>query len=95
MDKELIYRNDLLAAYDATHKGPPGGARRLIEKAPAVDAAPVVHAKAIHVSHLEQDAKIVFWRATERCSKCLDNICQEWHYCQNCGAKIDGGEPIE
>ena len=37
MDKnDLIYRNDLLAAYDAAHKGPPGGARKLIEEAPSV-----------------------------------------------------------
>ena len=46
MDKnDLIYRNDLLAAYDAAHKGPPGGARKLIAEAPAIDAAPVIRCK--------------------------------------------------
>lgn len=46
MDKnDLIYRNDLLAAYDAAHEGPPGGARKLMEEAPKVDAVPVVRCK--------------------------------------------------
>ena len=32
----LIEREPLLAAYYAAHKGPPGGARKLIEEAPVV-----------------------------------------------------------
>lgn len=40
MNDDLISRAALLAAYDAAHKGPPGGARKLIEEAPGVDAAP-------------------------------------------------------
>lgn len=42
---ELIYRDALLAAYDAMHKGEPGRARKLIEDAPTVDAVPVVRCK--------------------------------------------------
>lgn len=38
---DLIWRGDLIAAYDAAHKGQPGGARKLIEEAPAIDAIPV------------------------------------------------------
>ena len=34
---DLISRKALLAAYDAAHKGPPGGARKLIEEAPAIN----------------------------------------------------------
>lgn len=34
---DLIDRQALLDAYDAAHEGPPGGARKLIEKAPSVD----------------------------------------------------------
>ena len=34
--EDAISRSALLAAYDATHKGPPGGARKLIEEASAV-----------------------------------------------------------
>lgn len=37
----LIDRDALLAAYDAAHKGPPGGARKLIEQAPTIDAVPL------------------------------------------------------
>lgn len=33
---EYIEREALLVAYDEAHKGPPGGARKLIEEAPAV-----------------------------------------------------------
>lgn len=35
-NNDLISRTALLAAYDATHKGPPGRARKLIEEAPTV-----------------------------------------------------------
>ena len=37
----LINREDLLAAYDATHVGQPGRARELIENAEAVKAVDV------------------------------------------------------
>lgn len=37
----LIDADALLAAYDATHKGPPGNTRRLIEDAPIIAAIPV------------------------------------------------------
>ncbi len=39
---DLISRKALLAEYDRTHVGEPGNARKLIEDAPVVDAAPVV-----------------------------------------------------
>lgn len=38
---DLISRKKLLEAYDKAHKGPPGGARKLIEEAPEA----VVHCK--------------------------------------------------
>ena len=44
-NKELIYREDLIAEYDRAHKGPAGGARRLMVEAPAVDAVKVVRCK--------------------------------------------------
>lgn len=37
MNDDLISRSALLDAYDKAHKGPPGGARKLIENAPAVE----------------------------------------------------------
>ena len=42
---DCISRAALLAAYDAAHVGPPGGARKLIEEASAVEVAPVVRCK--------------------------------------------------
>ena len=39
---EYIEREALIAAYDKAHKGPPGGARKLMEEAPAVDVVAVV-----------------------------------------------------
>lgn len=37
----LINREDLIAEYDRTHQGPPGGARKLMEEAPEVEAIPI------------------------------------------------------
>ncbi len=45
MNNDLISRSALLDAYDAAHKGPPGGARKLIAEAPAVYDVPVCGAK--------------------------------------------------
>ena len=45
MTNDLISRSALLAEYDRVHVGEPGGARKLIEEAPAVDAEPVLHAE--------------------------------------------------
>lgn len=41
---DLISRKALIAEYDRVHIGTPGGARKLMEDAPAVDAVEVVHA---------------------------------------------------
>lgn len=38
MNNDLISRKALLEAYDKAHQGPPGGARKLMEEAPGVDA---------------------------------------------------------
>ena len=42
---KYIEREALIAEYDRVHVGKPGGARKLMEKAPAVDAVPVVRCK--------------------------------------------------
>jgi hypothetical protein len=44
-NKELIYREDLIAEYDRVHQGPAGGARKLMVDVPAVDAVEVVRCK--------------------------------------------------
>lgn len=42
---DLISRAWVLAEYDRQHQGPPGGARKIMEEAPAVDAVPVVRCR--------------------------------------------------
>ena len=44
-EKRLIDANALIAEYDRVHIGPPGGARKLMEDAPSVDAVEVVRCK--------------------------------------------------
>ena len=43
--KEYIDREALIAEYDRVHKGPAGGARKLMVDAPAVDAVEVTRCK--------------------------------------------------
>ena len=42
---DLIRRSALIAEYDRVHVGAPGGARKLMQDAPAVDAVEVVRCK--------------------------------------------------
>ena len=42
---ELISRSALIAEYDRVHVGAPGGARKLMQDAPAVEAVEVVRCK--------------------------------------------------
>lgn len=60
---------------------------REIDKAPTIDAAPVVHGKWI----FNDD----WWEF--RCSLCqgaIGNI-KKYKFCPNCGARMDGGENNE
>ena len=52
---EYIEREALIAAYDATHKGSPGGARKLMVDAPAADVAPVVPELRVAVRFLQKE----------------------------------------
>lgn len=44
-NNDLISRSALIAEYDRVHVGAPGGARKLMQYAPAVDAVEVVRCK--------------------------------------------------
>lgn len=89
MMSDLISRGALLAEYDKHHVGAPGGARKLIEDAPTIDAVNVVHGrwKYYHKQNIavctncsfERDLKANFGKA----------IC-----CPNCGAKMDGDADV-
>lgn len=89
---EYIEREALIAEYDRVHKGPAGGARKLIVEAPAADVAEVVHG---------------YWKGIElkdtcsACNRSISEICDADSYieievlseliaCPFCGAKMDG-----
>lgn len=82
---DLISRSALIAEYDRVHIGPPGGARKLIEDAPTVDAVPVVHGRWLGES------------GDYTCSRCGQEAPNDGYYpapyCYECGANmIDGGQ---
>lgn len=98
---DYISRQWLLNEYDKRHKGPPGGARKMIEEAPAADVRPVVMAE--NIGTVAECDQLI-------CSKC-GIILEGWvrveideddgevthheyvmHFCPNCGAKM-GGTP--
>lgn len=84
MKNDLISRSALIAEYDRVHVGAPGGARKLMEDAPAVDAEPVRHGY--------WNGKPVCGHCTVHCSCCRDAFLDNagrWNYCPNCGAKMD------
>jgi hypothetical protein len=89
-NNDLISRAYVLAEYDRQHKGPPGGARKIMEEAPAVDAEPVVHARPIWINPLNPGAKTCIWKCSSLCSACGDYVATGWKHCQNCGAKMNG-----
>ena len=91
---DLISREALLAAYDAAHKGPPGGARKLIEEAPGIDAAPVVHGAWVPLDDdppedFECNVCGYVSTASFDCSGITPN---KFPYCPMCGARMDGGD---
>ena len=55
----------------------------MLEDAPTVDAAPVVHGR-----WLEGNSR-------QPCSVCRYRGMKSWKYCPNCGAKMDGGHEYD
>lgn len=87
---EYIEREALIAEYDRVHKGPAGGARKLMVEAPACDVVEVKHG---------------YWHLLDNCANegVYCSICNKKvyktnyanqkiksKYCPNCGAKMDG-----
>jgi hypothetical protein len=68
--------------------------RRGVKNIPSVDAVPVVHARPVWINPLDPGAKICTWKCSSLCSACGDYVAVSWKYCQNCGAKMDGGTEL-
>ena len=84
---EYIEREKVLAEYDRQHKGPPGGARKIIETFPAADVRPVVRGQWITRPYMMGN--------TQYCSRCDENYGVKYKFCPNCGADMRGGEAGE
>ena len=79
---DLISRSALLAEYDRVHVGAPGGARKLMEDAPTVDAVPVVRCK---------DCKhLMFSDCYGECGQGHMGIVKPWDFCSY--GKREGNE---
>ena len=83
---DLISRKALIAEYDRVHIGPPGGARKLMEDAPTVDAVEVVHGRWGEYEVFKGAASLNGYP----CSACGKRVSAKTNYCPNCGAKMDG-----
>ena len=71
-----------------------GDAIDMIEDAPAADVAPVVHGR------WEYDGPTINTYGMVKCTVCnwwtIDpSVSTVYHYCPNCGAKMDGGDSDE
>ena len=73
-----------------------GGARKLIEEAPGLDVAPVIHGRWIKMTGMMPPE----YHGHYECSECqwhMKGLRNSWTreeemaYCPNCGAKMDGG----
>lgn len=99
---EYIKRKDLLDEYDRVHQGPPGGARKLIEEAPACDVSPVVRGywieetfESIIPAEIDMFGNVTMKTYTiNKCSVCGRKEHDKEPYC-NCGAKMDCIEEVE
>jgi hypothetical protein len=92
---DLISRKALIAEYDRVHVGEPGGARKLMEDAPTVDAAPMVHGRWIDKTESwKKDEFRIYTNERVDCSVCdhifWHNAALTYNYCPNCGARMDG-----
>lgn len=87
----LIDADALIAEYDRVHIGPAGGARKLMEEAPTIEAVPVVRGEWV----LKEAAHYF------KCSLCKEpirykfgyaNSSRYYNYCPNCGAQMETEE---
>ena len=83
---DFVSREWLIAEYHRRHQGPPGGALKMIEEAPAAGVEP--KRKPGHWAYNPGD-NIPY------CSECLMPQDSECNYCPSCGAKMLPEPPEE
>ena len=77
---DFVEREKVLAEYDRQHKGPPGGARKIIETFPAADVRHVVRGEWVQVMGKYD------WMV--KCSRCNGVPLETSNFCPNCGADM-------
>lgn len=77
--EDLISRAWHLAEYDKRHKGPPGGARKLIEEAPS--AQPETAKRIVGKS---RDGMTLWYQ----CDMCNEPVDVQDNYCRGCGRRL-------
>ena len=102
---DLISRTWLLSEYDKRHKGPPGGARKLIEEAPSAQPkkGKWIEDKGQQILMQNFIERGEVWRVCSVCGaghmighkyECDKAYHETFHnFCPNCGCRMDGGEP--
>ena len=66
------------------------GMIRLLEKAPTVDAVPVVHGRWVHKGPRFRGG--VDWWHCSNCGSLASGAEIKFRYCPHCGARMDGAE---
>lgn len=99
MPNEFVSRQWLIDEYHRRHNGPPGGALRMIEEAPAADVEPVRHGKWVRASGMMPPEAFGVYE----CSLC--GWTQDYHipvrmrkktpFCPGCGAKLEGDDDAD
>ena len=64
-----------------------------IEKAPTIDAVPVVHARWVHEQRYGDSGGWV-WRCSACRREAISPIISALKYCHSCGARMDGGDNV-
>ena len=82
---DLISRKSLLSAYDEKHKGPAGGARKLIEDEPSVSAVPLDKLCALLAQNADcpPEHSPVQDHCKGNCAECWESVLKEWMEEQN------------
>jgi len=90
---DFVSRQWLIDEYHRRHEGPPGGALKMIEEAPAADVEPVRHGQYIGTEfdgYADGNPVYYEWKCSE-CDCVFEDDEPKYRYCPHCGAKMDGG----